>query len=221
MNMHQPIQADPSPTAARLHAAWKARRAKEAAAARKVASANQNAPAVKLVAVERQPEPVDKTLFRRPKAQPPVKVLEPPRQADAHVRAFRSWEKMQAETASVKAFIRYGCEAFGVPYKVMMSPDKTRRVAEVRKILICMVKDRWDLSAPLIGRYFKRDHTSILAALGRKGKGEGRKVTPEMVREIRRRRANHEYLHTIAADYGISQSTVSKIVYRKKWRSVE
>lgn len=46
------------------------------------------------------------------------------------------------------------------------------------------------------------------------------KLTSDQVIEMRRRRANGERLHDIAADYGVTFSNVSCVVTRKTWRHV-
>lgn len=48
----------------------------------------------------------------------------------------------------------------------------------------------------------------------------GAKLTADDVIEIRRRRANGELLRTIAADFGISESTASQIFNRLRWAHV-
>ena len=47
------------------------------------------------------------------------------------------------------------------------------------------------------------------------------KLSDDAVREIRRRRANGELLTTIAADYGVDQSLISRIAKRRIWTHVE
>jgi hypothetical protein len=47
------------------------------------------------------------------------------------------------------------------------------------------------------------------------------RLTPEAVREIRRRRAAGEVLRVIGTDFGISTSTVSRIALRAAWSHVE
>lgn len=46
------------------------------------------------------------------------------------------------------------------------------------------------------------------------------KLTADIIREIRVRRANKEDLNTIAKDYNISPGTVSKIALRTRWKHV-
>lgn len=204
-----------SPTAARLHQAWKARREREAAAARRMAATKQTAP----VAPPEPPKPVDFPVFR---LTPLIKAPTLRKDASAHVDAYRAWQKMRAETLNPVRFIKLGCEAHGVPYDVMVSNDKSKSVWAVRKALICMVSQRFPkLSISHIGRLFNRDHSSIVSALGRKGKGRAPKTTPEQVREIRRRYDEGESPATIAADVGVKYPTTIKIARRMLWRSVE
>lgn len=51
-------------------------------------------------------------------------------------------------------------------------------------------------------------------------KNDMAKLTEKAVREIRRRRAAGERLKSIAADFGVSDRTVSKIARGERWRSV-
>jgi hypothetical protein len=46
------------------------------------------------------------------------------------------------------------------------------------------------------------------------------RLTEKHVREIRRRRDEGEKLRTIAADFGVSDATISTIVLRKTWKHV-
>lgn len=64
----------------------------------------------------------------------------------------------------------------------------------------------------------QRHRFDVLKHGGNVGETNGSaKVTEVEVREIRRRRAAGELLTTIAADFGIDQSTVSLIALGKKW----
>lgn len=44
------------------------------------------------------------------------------------------------------------------------------------------------------------------------------KLTLKQVDEMRRRRADGWKLEALAAEYGVNNSTVSKICHRKRWR---
>jgi hypothetical protein len=46
------------------------------------------------------------------------------------------------------------------------------------------------------------------------------KITEEQVRQIKRRRKSGEGLRSLAAEFGVSESTVSKIALGKSWRHV-
>jgi len=56
----------------------------------------------------------------------------------------------------------------GITFDDILSHRRTRDFVKVRhEIVRAIVKERPDLSFPAIGRFMKRDHTSILSAAGR------------------------------------------------------
>lgn len=48
-----------------------------------------------------------------------------------------------------------------------------------------------------------------------------KKANPDMVREIRRRRAEGARLKTLSADYGLSEPLISRICNRLAWKHVQ
>lgn len=65
------------------------------------------------------------------------------------------------------------------------------------------------------------DHIEPVTTQVNAQRGAMAKVTPAIVREIRRRRAAGERLRVIAADIGISNQAVSNIARRQRWANIE
>lgn len=73
-------------------------------------------------------------------------------------------------------------------------------------------------SRPAGDRHYARTSPERLA----RGEGHGKaKVTADNVRDIRQRRAAGVLTHVLAAEYGISDSTVKRIVSRRLWAHIE
>lgn len=71
-----------------------------------------------------------------------------------------------------------------------------------------------------------RDNARDMVAKGRGVNNAGERhglstLTPEAVREIRRRAADGESQKRIATDFGITQPTVSKLLNRRRWKHLE
>lgn len=199
------IQAATYTSEAEIIAAYKLRRAKEAERARRAATANQNAPAVKREATAWTPAVVQPTNYQ------PV----------AHLAGFKHWQAaLRARTP--RQFRNHACKAFGLNLDVLLSANRTERVYHVRKTLIEIVHERYPhLSYPEIAKLFNREHTTIVSTLGRKGKGKPPKLKPEDVREIRRRHADGETLVSIQKDFPVDKSTVRSVALRLTWKDVE
>lgn len=173
MNMHLTISTDPSPTQARLHAAYLARRAKEAAAARKVASANQNAPAVKR-------EPVKLGLGRP---------------HDAHMKAWEDWKRDMG--SPVKAHIRRRCAELGVTYEELTSPARHKEIVGIRDLLAYEIKFtvKPQISWPELGRILNREHSAVFYAVMKMRAASGDQVAIDRLekRKARMKRARDRY----------------------------
>lgn len=159
MNMNQPIQADPSPTAARLKAAYLARRAKEAAAARRVQTANQNAPAVKLVAVPKR--------FMAKKL--PLWSFEEVH-FDAHVKRWHLHlaEAKAANGAPLKAYIKRRGLDMGIGYAQIVGKSRKKEIVAARQLIMWEIKRQVkpSISWPELGRLFGgKDHTTGIHAV--------------------------------------------------------
>lgn len=174
--MHHPIPTDPSPTAARLHAAYLARRAKEAAAARRVQTANQNAPARKLVAVEKEEPPEWKAGVR----------------FNYHERLWLEWKI--AQIAKVKNHIATRCAERGLAVDDIKSRSKRDELVEFRDTLVYEIKTEVDpaISWEQLARHFGRDHTSIITAYDRGAAAAGDPVAIERVKK-RRQEASRRF----------------------------
>ncbi|MBI1234723.1 MAG: hypothetical protein GC208_09505 [Alphaproteobacteria bacterium] len=70
----------------------------------------------------------------------------------------------------------------------------------------------------------RQDNSADMVSKSRQARGEAvssAKITPEVVRDIRRRAADSQKQRDIAETYGIAQSNVSSIVSGKTWGHVE
>jgi chromosomal replication initiator protein len=56
------------------------------------------------------------------------------------------------------------CVRFGLSRDQMQSPNRARIVSRPRQIAMFLAREMTGLSLPRIGRYFARDHTTILYA---------------------------------------------------------
>lgn len=69
----------------------------------------------------------------------------------------------------------------------------------------------------------RADNAADAMANGRVATGErvhGSKLTPDIVREVRRRAASGESQHSLAGEFGVHQSNISQVVSRVTWRHV-
>lgn len=174
MNMHQPIQADPSPYAAYLREAYKARRAKEAAAARKVASSNQNAPTVK-----REPEP------EAPEWKAGTRF-------DYHERLWLEWKIRQV--SNVRNHIAARCAERGITVDDIKAKSQKRELVDFKDRIIYEIKTEVDpgISWGQLARHFGRDHTSLITAYDRGAAAAGDPVALERVKN-RRKEASRRF----------------------------
>lgn len=142
-----PAHTETSPTAMRLAAESKARRAKWEATARKA--------------------------LRKPLAPPPAILIEHKatiiRIEHSHSWHIRLWHKWKSDQGNVgKAHILRRCEELGVTYEEIVGKVKNRDISAVRQLLMWEVKTtiKPDASYPEIGRLFgNRDHTTVLHAV--------------------------------------------------------
>lgn len=89
---------------------------------------------------------------------------------DQHVIEFRRHLWMQAERQAhpPRAFLRERCEELGVPYAVIISKTRTRKVSDVRQLLMWEVHSKFGISYPALGRLFGgRDHTTALYSVSK------------------------------------------------------
>ena len=72
-----------------------------------------------------------------------------------------------------QCIIRHVANLYGVSYGDIIGPRRSREIVAARHVAVRAVADaRPDMSLPMMGRVFKRDHTTLLAAL-KKTKQEG------------------------------------------------
>lgn len=68
----------------------------------------------------------------------------------------------------VQEIVRDTCRKHGVPIYDLMSPDQTRKVAMARREAMYRVKAAKPMTpATRLGRWFRRDHTTVIYALAR------------------------------------------------------
>lgn len=145
-------------------------------------------------------------------------------EADQHVTAYLTWQKMHADGTTPAYFIRLASSILGYSYADVMS-HRRGPVSAMRHHLIRMTSERYpQLSSTRLGELFGRDHTVALSALRRDGRVNKytAKLSVDEVREIKRRAAaGHERIMDIVASYGIVSSTVSNIISGRTWRGIE
>lgn len=103
------------------------------------------------------------------------------------------------------------CEAFHGP-----KPSPRHVAAHINGDTFCNVRSNLYWATPQENMDDRERH-------GRTAKGERQhsaKLTNEQVREMRRRRKEGAKLATLAADFGVTFSTVGKIVSGKSWRHI-
>jgi len=178
------IQAAVYTSEAELIAAYKLRRAKDAERARRAATANQNAPAVK-----REAEPRDMEFFpipRRPAASiiPAWQIAE--LYFDHHVNAWRSWKA--EEGMKCKAHIRRRCADLGVSYDDLMGPSRKKKIVQARDLLAYEIKTtvRPQISWPELGRLLNREHSAIFYSVMKMRAAAG---DPDAIASIEKRKA--------------------------------
>lgn len=86
----------------------------------------------------------------------------------------------------INGYIRSVAEDHQVAFAEIVGPHRDRRIVKARHQAILGVIARWPhMSLPQVGRFFNRDHSTILAVLGkhgvppRKGKAHYAKFPPK------------------------------------------
>lgn len=107
----------------------------------------------------------------------------------------------------------------GVTWDDITGLRRTRDLIKPRHLcMVAVFEQRKDLSLPMIGRIFKRDHTTILAATRKYGiEGEGKQVlNPEKVIEIYRLMDTGLSLSQMAMKVGCSPASVARYMKKAK-----
>ena len=65
---------------------------------------------------------------------------------------------------TVDDIVRAVCAEFAIEKRVMLSDTRERRIARPRQIAMSLCREMTKKSLPAIGRYFHRDHTTVLYA---------------------------------------------------------
>lgn len=165
MNMHLTISADPSPTAARLKAAYLARRAREAAAARKVAAANGNAPAVKRVL-------------------PSWMIC--PTHFDQHVRDYQAY-LAQLALDPLRLFVAAKAKELGSSLEAIRGSSQHAEIVAVRQSVAFDAAVEFPKAGKShMGRVFKKDHSTIWHYLRREAERRGLPVPETMKVDTRK-----------------------------------
>ena len=89
---------------------------------------------------------------------------------DQHVIDFRRhlWMQVERQANPPRAFIRERCEELGVSYALIVGKTRTRKVSDVRQLLMWEVHSKFAISYPAIGRLFGgRDHTTALYSVSK------------------------------------------------------
>jgi hypothetical protein len=136
---------------------------------------------------------------------------------DHHVKAWRAHKVIADDYAIVSDYIAAVCFQNDMAESELYRKRGGKHRVEARYRIIRLVAARYPkLSSPKLGKIFRKDHTVILYCLRRLGQGSKprqAKLTPQQVREIRRRAATGlEMLKDLAAIYLVSPSHISAII---------
>lgn len=86
---------------------------------------------------------------------------------DAHVKSYQ-WAQAEMGGMKVRGHIRRRCADLGVLFDLVISKRRTRRIVEVRQLLMWEVRQMFGISYPEIGRMFGgRDHSTCVWAIRR------------------------------------------------------
>lgn len=66
---------------------------------------------------------------------------------------------------NVDVIVRAVCEELNTTIEEVMSPSHSKTAVRARRLAMHVVRIRYEWSSPEIGRYFGRDHSTVLAAL--------------------------------------------------------
>jgi chromosomal replication initiation ATPase DnaA len=67
-------------------------------------------------------------------------------------------------TKHMEIIVDVVCTKFGVPQRMIYSRDRHEAVARARQVCMVLGRERLKLSSPQIGKMFRRDHGTVLAA---------------------------------------------------------
>jgi hypothetical protein len=118
---------------------------------------------------------------------------------DQHVIDFRRhlWMEVERQANPPRAFLRDRCEELGISYDVIISKTRTRKVSDVRQLLMWEVHSKFGLSYPAIGRMFGgRDHTTAIYSVSKieaERNADAAKAQEFVARKILMREKAHHY----------------------------
>lgn len=135
------VQAATYTSGAEMIAAYKARRAKEAAAARRVQTANQNKRHVRLVPVRQQ--------------------------MDDHVQAWKVWKSKPWDHS--RNYIKWRCGNLGIAYRDLTGSCRLPEIVEARDLIAFEFKEyiRPDISCAELSRLMGRSHPAATFSVAR------------------------------------------------------
>lgn len=164
-----------SPTAQRLAAEYKARQARFAAAARKVANRNRYEPVI----VE--------TIVQAEEETPVIQLIVHVRNFDAHMDGYRNYkaEKDQYANTRLKRYILRRAYEQGLTYADMTGTSRRRHITAARDAIVYELRHdvKPDISYPDLARLFKKDHASMIASYRRGAMRAGDPVAAEEYRQ--------------------------------------
>lgn len=79
-----------------------------------------------------------------------------------------------------RRIIKAVAEHYGVPVAVVLGPDTHRVNVRARQAAQAAVWIETNLSLPQVGRYFRRDHTTVLHSIRKTGAWPARMWPPEL-----------------------------------------
>lgn len=87
----------------------------------------------------------------------------------------------KSQDAFPKAFLRNWCEERNIPVDVIFVRCNSKAVIKIRNEALFAFRQKYPrMSYPMIARIFKRDHTTIMSALGVLSRGKTRTVSKQL-----------------------------------------
>lgn len=85
-----------------------------------------------------------------------------------HMDAWNAYRSAMNDFNQPRRFVKLKCFEHGVTYEEICSKVRTDRLAHARKLIMIATHEEFpNLSSPQLGNLINKDHTSVLAYLGR------------------------------------------------------